>query len=149
MIVHQPTCSDCGAVGPMYAGKSHAAAAAAQHICDRACRHCGWGRAQATYRGLCCRCYADLDIRLDYPVTIHRADDLIEDVEWLLDDGVNLTQALARLDITNDALWKALDRRGRRDLFDRLADREPDGETRRKTREAVRASKAKQKGEAA
>lgn len=68
--------------------------------------------------------------------------DLIEDVEWLLDDGARLTTILARLEMKRDSLHRALTRAGRLDLYWRAADREDDAEMRRKVSEANRRRRA-------
>lgn len=49
----------------------------------------------------------------------HR-DDLMEDAEWLADDGLNLDVVLDRLDITRDAFHQACRRANRLDLYHRL-----------------------------
>ncbi|WP_418061756.1 hypothetical protein [Pimelobacter simplex] len=73
------------------------------------------------------------------PARQHRGADVIEDAEWMAEDGESLGAVCARLDIGPEAFWVTCKRRGRMDLYDRLADREPDGERRRAIREARRA----------
>lgn len=132
---YRATCDDCGAVSPEYARQLPGRL---NHDCERACLHDGYRRQGVGTRGLCAQCYRDPEVRADYPMAYRRGTDLIEDVEWLLVDGASLKTALARLDIKNDTLWKALDRAGRRDLFDRLADREHNAALRQSVRETLR-----------
>jgi hypothetical protein len=50
---------------------------------------------------------------------------LIEDAEWLADGGMTLTNILERLGCTRDNFEAACRRDGRRDLYRRLAERDP------------------------
>lgn len=76
------------------------------------------------------------------PARQHRGADVLEDAEWMAQDGESLGAVCSRLDIGAEAFWVTCKRRGRMDLYDRLADREPDGERRRAIREARRARRA-------
>jgi hypothetical protein len=62
----------------------------------------------------------------------------VEDAEWMADADETLSGACRRLGITQDSLWKACDREGRLDVYDRLALREPDGEMRTNVRQTKR-----------
>lgn len=62
-----------------------------------------------------------------------RTSGLIEDVEWLADAGESLTHVASRLKVRADSLQVMLARRGRSDLYWRLAGREPNAEHRRAT----------------
>lgn len=49
----------------------------------------------------------------------------IEDVEWMVETGENLTGAARRLERSTEALLQSLRRRGRNDLASKLTAREP------------------------
>lgn len=66
---------------------------------------------------------------------------VIEDAEWLADDGMNLTGVLFRLGIKRNTFRDQLRIKGREDLYWRLADREPDAENRRAARDAIKRRK--------
>lgn len=128
-------CDDCGGVGPTYERLADARRSASLHRCARRCVGCKWARGIRGQRGLCSRCYHS-DTRFDHGLQFYRGTDLIEDVEWLIDDDATLTIACGRLDIKRDTLWRALRRAGRLDLWDRLMDREPYADTSRALRRA-------------
>lgn len=58
---------------------------------------------------------------------LHRA----EDIEWLADWGLSLTDVKQRLGVSTEAVQVALRRAGKSDVYWRLANREPDAERRR------------------
>lgn len=58
------------------------------------------------------------------PVKLTRAE-VIEDLEWLADCGVGLTEAAGRVGKNRDAAYEFLRRAGRRGLSDRLAAHDP------------------------
>lgn len=68
---------------------------------------------------------------------------MIEDAEWLADDGMNLTGVLARLKVKANTFRDQCRRAGRDDLYWRLAEREVDGETRRATQAGIRRAQGK------
>lgn len=68
-------------------------------------------------------------------------DRVIEDVEWLADGNANLTEVIARLDINRNTLRDLLRREDRDDLYWRLANREPDADSRRAVRDGIKRAK--------
>lgn len=69
---------------------------------------------------------------------LRRGPEIIEDAEWMAAGDQSLTTACDRLNMKPDTLWRTCKRYGRLDIYDRLADRESNGDMRRWVREAKR-----------
>lgn len=86
------------------------------------CQHCG--RARRIYRhGHCRACYDGLRASGALPPgTLRRRAALVEDVEWLLEEGgeTHPDAVAGRVRVTRKALYASLRRAGRGDLLARL-----------------------------
>jgi hypothetical protein len=66
---------------------------------------------------------------------------MLEDAEWLAEDDRGLTYVLERLSVNRNTFRDACRREERMDLYWRLANREPDADNRRATRDGIRRSR--------
>lgn len=142
---HVPICLDCGAKGRAYEKPGHATFALNRHQCDDTCGRCRFAKpAGPGHRGLCRRCYDDPAVRLSRPRPSRSALDIAGEAEWYVAFGGGGVCDLARsLGLQVESLRRSLQRVGRLELYDALADREPSAELRRRTREGIRARRAR------
>lgn len=140
---HTPICPTCGATGRAFAHASHASYALHRHDCENVCAHCHFAKpAGPGRRGLCRRCFDDPSVRSTQPILARSAFDIIEEAEWFLAFDCGGVRALSNsLGVQVESLRRTLQRVGRLELYDALADREPDADHRRRTREGVRANR--------
>lgn len=120
MTEHHATCADCGAQSPHTYREYDVARILSAHQCDDACLHCGFHNPM--HRGLCRNCYANPEIRIDYPRIDGKRTkyDTVEDVEQFVEAGIGIAEAVSRIGIQRDSIRVSLQRAGRLDLYRRL-----------------------------